>query len=124
MSLLQTVNNANVLPVILTSGNIQGIPVQYDSGNTNGDYGSYDEGGFDNSVGTVHINGADSGLYLAKSYILGTVSNIGQVTISAGNLLNQSNIWYSPGISSITNGIPLVNSTTVQATFLKASRAV
>jgi len=124
MSLLQTVNNANVLPVILTSGNIQGIPVQYDSGNTNGDYGSYDEGGFDNSVGTVHINGTDSGLYLAKSYILGTVSNIGQVTISAGNLLNQSNIWYSPGISSITNGIPLVNSTTVQATFLKASRAV
>jgi hypothetical protein len=93
--------------------------------------------GFDNTVGTVRVtsmiwdrgtNGVpgttiDTGMYIANSYILGKVNSTGQVTITAGNTLSQSNVWYSRGLGAITNGLPLVNSTTFQAEFLKARRA-
>jgi hypothetical protein len=92
--------------------------------------------GFDNTVGTVRVtsmiwdrgtNGVpgstvDTGMYIANSYILGKVNSTGQVTITAGNTLSQSNVWYSRGVGTITNGLPLVNSTTFQAEFLKARR--
>ena len=45
-----------------------------------------------------------------------------QITVTAGSRVTQSNVWYTSGISTPTNGLPLVNSTTVQAEFLKASR--
>lgn len=79
--------------------------------------------GFDNSVGTLHINGEDSGVYLITAEKLGEVDDTGHVTITSGNILSQSNVWYSPGYGTITNGRPLINSTTPQANFLKASRA-
>ena len=106
---------SNVAP--LMSGNT-GIPpwnsaITYTGGGT----------GFDNTVGTVNINGVDSGVYVEDSQILGEVNASGQVTIGAGTMLDQSNVWYSPGPGTITNGLPLINSTTPQATFLKASRA-
>jgi hypothetical protein len=115
---------------MLTSGNT-GIPPW----NTSITYTGGGEG-FDNTVGTVQItpmtwdrgtNGVpgttvDTGVYIFDSYILGKVNSNGQVTITAGNILNQSNVWYSPGSGTITNGLPLVNSTTPQATFLKASK--
>jgi hypothetical protein len=138
MTLLQTVSNVSLIPVILVSGTIQGSPVQYDSGVNPGDVGTYDdhsadpEGinytgggtGFDNIVGSVHVNGNDAAIYVVNSYILGEVNSTGQVTITTGNVLSQSNVWYSPGPGTITNGLPLVNSTTIEANFLKASKVV
>ena len=151
MTVLQTVTDVSLIPVILTSGAIRGAPIQYDSGRTPGDTGAYDHGstdpqydfgpggtppwntvinyagggdGFDNIVGSVYVNGVDTYIYVVDSYILGKVDDAGQVTVTTGNILSQSNVWYSPGVGTITNGLPLVNSTTEQAEFLKASRVV
>ena len=149
MMLLETVTDTKLIPVILLNGNIAGAPVRYDSGTVVGTTGTYDAfstdpeyafgpggippyntaveysgggNGFDNTVGTVHINGVDTGVYITNYYILGKVNNSAQVTINSGTQLTQSNVWYNPGPGYATNGLPLVNSTTPQATFLKASR--
>ena len=149
MTLLETVTNQKLIPVILTAGAIAGAPIQYDSGTVTGTTGTYDAfstdpeyefgpggippydatieyngggDGFDNTVGTVHINGVDTGIYLTNYYILGMVDADAQITVTAGSRVTQSNVWYTSGISTPTNGLPLVNSTTVQAEFLKASR--
>jgi hypothetical protein len=149
MTLLETVTNQKLIPVILTAGAIAGAPIRYDSGIATGTTGTYDAfstdpeyafgpggippynttveyngggDGFDNTVGTVHINGVDTGIYLTNYYILGMVNADAQITVTAGSRVTQSNVWYTPGLGAPTNGLPLVNSTTVQAEFLKASR--
>jgi hypothetical protein len=149
MMLLENITDSKLIPVILISGAIAGAPVRYDSGTVVGTSGTYDAfstdpeyafgpggippyntaveysgggDGFDNTVGTVHVSGVDTGVFVTDSYILGKVNSSAQVTLSTGTRVTQSNVWYTPGIGYATNGLPLVNSTTPQATFLKASR--
>ena len=139
MILLENATDTKLIPVILLNGNITvtGTSGPYDAFSTDPEYAfgpggippynaaiTYTGGGdgFDNTVGTVHVNGADTGVYITNYYILGKVNNSAQVTINSGTQLTQSNVWYNPGLGYATNGLPLVNSTTPQATFLKASR--
>ena len=43
-----------------------------------------------------------------------------EVTIPAGSLIRQGQLWYDIGDSSATNGLGLENSTSTQVNFLKA----
>ena len=149
MILLENVTDTKLIPVILLNGNIAGAPVRYDSGTVTGTSGTYDAfstdpeyafgpggippynaaveysgggDGFDNTVGTVHINGVDAGVFVTNSYILGKVNSSAQVTLSTGTRVTQSNVWYSPGVGTPSNGLPLIDSNTPEAVFLKASR--
>ena len=42
------------------------------------------------------------------------------VIVPAGGLIRQGQVWYNPGLSSVTDGTGIENATTVQANFLKA----
>jgi hypothetical protein len=53
--------------------------------------------------------------------ILGNVSSAGTVTVAADSVVGQSTIWYTPGISTATNGNGLIHSSTIQTAFLLAS---
>jgi hypothetical protein len=149
MTLLETVTDQKLIPIVVTSGNIVGGLSRFDAGTITGTAGTYDAfstdpeynfgpsgtppynatitytgggEGFDTNVGTIHINGVDTGVYVIRYYVLGMVDTNAQIIITAGSRVTQSNVWYSPGTGTPTNGLSLVNSTTEQAKFLKSSR--
>ena len=78
--------------------------------------------GFDNITGYVYINGNSTGALIKNAYLLGLVNAYGNVTVTANSYVQQSNSWYTPGGGYPSTGTGLINSTTVQAQFLKASR--
>jgi hypothetical protein len=78
--------------------------------------------GFDQTSDPIYINGNITNSYVINSAQLGTVDSNGEVTIAAGTTLVTGNIWYNRGITTATDGTGLLNSTTAQAEFLKASR--
>jgi hypothetical protein len=122
MRLLQTVANVRVVPVIITSGSVSGLPDLFDSGVNTGDPGTYDNLNFDNTAGKVSVNGTSANVYIISAYTLGSVSGSGNVTMPAGTDLHYGNVWYSPGVGTPSNDLGLINSTTEQANFLKASK--
>ena len=120
MKVLETVSNVKTVPVLLVGGTIEGLPDLFD-GNVNGPVG-FDSQGFDNTVGTIFVNNYQTPSYITSSYVLGTVTGSGFANVAADTRLLQGNIWYNPGVGYATDGTGLVNSTTVQAQFLKASK--
>jgi len=120
MKVLETVSNVKTIPVLLVNGTIEGLPELFD-GNVNGPVG-FDEQGFDNTVGSIFVNDSQTPAYVTSSYVLGTVTQSGFANVSADTRLLQGNIWYNPGVGYATDGTGIVNSTTVQAEFLKASK--
>jgi hypothetical protein len=77
--------------------------------------------GFDNVASVAYINDVATTTYMLALNRLGKVDGTGSITVPAGTALTHSNIWYSAGLLTITNGQTLKNSTTAQANFLKAS---
>ncbi|CAB5214324.1 hypothetical protein UFOVP190_56 [uncultured Caudovirales phage] len=120
MRVLETVSNVKSIPVLLVSGSIEGLPELFD-GNVNGNVG-FDSQGFDNTVGTIFVNDTQTIAYITSDYILGTVNAGGFANVYTDTRLLQGNIWYNPGVGYATDGTGIVNSTTVQAEFLKASK--
>ena len=110
-------NNSNVV-VQLLSGNIQGLPDEYD--NPLG----FDIAEFDNVAGAIYVNGVPTTAYAVRLSVLGLVNGIGQASVPVNTKVQQSNVWYSPGAGTITNGLGLSNSTTEQANFLKSSPGI
>lgn len=53
--------------------------------------------------------------------VVGTVSSTGTVTIPANTVVTQSNIWYSHGAGTATDGTGLANSKTIESVFLLSS---
>ena len=78
--------------------------------------------GFDQTSDPIYINGNITNSYVIDSDQLGTVDSYGKVTVTAGTTLVSGNVWYNRGITTATDGTGLLNSTTAQAEFLKASR--
>jgi hypothetical protein len=120
MKVLETVSNVKTIPVLLVNGTIEGLPDLFD-GNVNGTVG-FDQQGFDNTVGSIFVNDSQTPAYVTSSYVLGTVTRSGFANVSADTRLLQGNIWYNPGVGYATDGAGIVNSTTVQAEFLKARK--
>ena len=77
--------------------------------------------GFDETPGPVYVNGINANCYILNTYILGKVTTTGTYTLNSNSVIKTGNVWYSPGINEPSNGQGLINSTTVQAEFLKAS---
>jgi hypothetical protein len=131
MRALETVANTSVIPVIILSGTVAGAPVLFDNPafDLNGDdIGHASGSGFDNTVSSVHVNDVNTGAYVSSIYMLGNpnnspslISNVGTISVSTGTTVGRSNVWYSPGLGTPSNGTGIINSTTAQATFLKAS---
>ena len=131
MRVLETVANATVIPVIVLSGTVQGVPVLFDNPgfDENGDDIGHTVGaGFDNVVSSVYVNGINTNVYVSNIYILGNpenlptlISNVGTIPVSSGTVVGQGNVWYTPGSATPSDGNGLINSTTPQAEFLKAS---
>ena len=131
MRVLETVANTTVIPVIVLSGTVQGVPVLFDNPgfDENGDDIGHTVGaGFDNVVSSVYVNGINTNVYVSNIYILGNpenlptlISNVGTIPVSSGTVVGQGNVWYTPGSATPSAGNGLINSTTPQAEFLKAS---
>ena len=115
MRVLETVSTTKLIPVIIIDGGITGLPEVFDS-----ELG-FDVEGFDNSVNPLFINGNITSSYIVNAYRLGDVNDSGQITVQSGTRLITGNIWYNSGVTTPSDGLGLFNSTTVQATFLKAS---
>ena len=126
MRVLETVSNVTTIPVIILNGQISGIPEPFDNPlgfDYEGDDNYHTSGiGFDNVTGYVYINGNSTGALIKNAYLLGLVNAYGNVTVTANSYVQQSNSWYTPGGGYPSTGTGLINSTTVQAQFLKASR--
>lgn len=107
-----TVANLRILGNVVNSSNVAATLI---SGNLSGTAS--------NTTAIVnHVTGATTST--SPSVLLynplGQVNSSGNITISANTVVTQSNIWYG-NISSYFYGNTLSNSTTYQATFLKAS---
>jgi len=77
--------------------------------------------GFDSGITGLYINGnLVPDCYTVSAYILGKVNNQGQITVPAGTTLTTGLSWYSPGISTPSDGRGLINSYTLPATFLQS----
>ena len=116
MRLLENVNNSNRFAVVTTSGQLAGLPEVFD------DVLGFDVLQFDDTVSTISINGGRTVAYVNYSYILGEVTVTGTYTLGSGNTVQTGHAWYTPGAGQPSNGQGLINSTTDQAAFLKASR--
>ena len=103
LRLLETVTTASNLAVIQISGNIF-------AGNTNAI----------SVIDRVTGNATTTTANVTTASILGQVSSNGNVTILANTRVIKSNIWYG-NIDAYFYGDTLNNSTTTEATFLKAS---
>ena len=101
--LLETVTTASNLAVIQISGNIF-------TGNSNA------ISIIDRTTGNTTATMAN----VTTASILGQVNSAGNVTILANTYVTKSNIWYG-NIDAYFYGDTLNNSTTTEATFLKAS---
>jgi hypothetical protein len=78
--------------------------------------------GFDNTTGTIFVNDEPTAIYVDHVYKLGAVSNEGVVDVPPNTTVFRTQSWYNPGAGAATDGQGLINSTTKQAEFLKASR--
>jgi hypothetical protein len=116
MRLLENVNNTNHFAAIVTSGALAGLPEVFDEAL------GFDVLQFDDTVSTISINGGPTVAYVNYSYILGEVTITGTYTLGSGNTVQTGHAWYTPGAGVPSNGQGLINSNTVQANFLKASR--
>jgi hypothetical protein len=103
LRLLETVTTTSNLAVIQISGNIF-------TGNANSI----------SVIDRVTGNATTTTANLASASILGQVSSTGNVTISANAYVIKSTIWHG-NIDAYFYGDTLNNSTTTEATFLKAS---
>jgi hypothetical protein len=103
LRLLETVTTASTLAVIRISGNIF-------TGNSN----------TITVVDRVTGNAVATTTTVNTAVILGQVNNMGNVEILANTLVTKSQIWYG-NLGYSFYGDTLNNSTTAQATFLKAS---
>lgn len=104
LRVLETVTNASNIAVIKVSGNVTS-----NTGNTV------------SIVNRINGNVTVTKANVRYANVLGEVNNVGNVTISSGAQVTQANVWYSPGIGYPADGTGLVNSTTEEAEFLKAS---
>jgi hypothetical protein len=59
--------------------------------------------------------------FIANTRVLGNILSNGSVILPAATIVSTGNVWYTVGSGYPTNGTGLINSTTDQATFLKAS---
>ncbi len=122
MKVLETVTNADTVPVILTYGHLLGLPEQYDTSL------GYDHLTFSTIASALEISSQGIGnlvvsnSFVLTSYILGMVDAAGQANVAAGTTLKIDNTWYNLGTDTVTDGAGLINSTTIQAEFLKAQR--
>ncbi|CAB4128986.1 hypothetical protein UFOVP112_119 [uncultured Caudovirales phage] len=113
---LETVANTKTVPVVITGGGITGLPDVFD--NPLG----FDIMGFDNTTSQIYINGNITPAYIISGTIIGTVTPSGTVTVSANTVVETANLWYNRGFGVPSDGHGIINSTTSQAEFLKASR--
>jgi len=76
--------------------------------------------GFDSNLSGLYINGnLVPACYTVSAHILGKVNATGQFTVPANTTLSTSGVWYNRGITTPTDGQGLINSHTIQATFLQ-----
>ena len=113
---LQTVANTKIVPVVITGGGIAGLPDVYD--NPLG----FDEMAFDNTTSQIYVNGNITLAYVVSGTIIGKVSPSGTINVLSTTIVETGNVWYNRGSGVPTDGHGIINSTTEQATFLKASR--
>ena len=78
---------------------------------------------FDSVGSPVYINGTLAETYVYTLARLGLVDVGGDVTAPAGTVLQQTQSWYTPGLTTPATGFGLASSTTEQVKFLKASPA-
>lgn len=97
LKVLENVVNSNAIPIITVSG---AITTQTNT--------------------FSHVGTSTSGNIIGNK-ILGNVSSAGTVTVAADSVVGQSTIWYTPGVSTATNGNGLIHSSTIQTAFLLAS---
>ena len=116
LRLLENISNVNHFAAIVTAGALAGLPEVYDS------VLGFDVLQFDNTVSTISINGSNTNSFVNYSYILGKVTINGAYTVGTGNTVQVGHAWYTPGAGVPSNGNGLINSTTDQANFLKASK--
>jgi hypothetical protein len=76
--------------------------------------------GFDSDLTGIYINGnLVPACYTVSARILGKVNATGQITVPANTTLSTSTVWYNRGITTPSDGQGLINSHTIQATFLQ-----
>jgi hypothetical protein len=135
-TMLETVSNVTVIPVSLVSGVVTGLGDVFDSAL------GFDVTGFDNVISPIYIidriTGANvaSGVYVSSPFLVGNppdpvtgltnpnkININGVVYLPPATIVDNGNVWYTPGPSTPSDGTGLINSTTAAATFLKASRS-
>ena len=135
-TMLETVSNVNVIPVSLVSGIVTGLGDVFDSAL------GFDETGFDNVISPIYvidrITGANvaSSIYVSSPFLVGNppdpitgltsrhkINITGTIFLDPHTIVDNGNVWYTPSVSTPSDGTGLINSTTTAATFLKASRS-
>ncbi|HET8688722.1 MAG TPA: hypothetical protein VFM18_19065 [Methanosarcina sp.] len=120
LKVLESVTNTNLLPVIIITGHLLGLPEQYD-------HQPYDHLTFSTISAPLQISALGIGnIVVSNSYVvsgtlLGMLDANGVANVAAGTKLKTDTAWYNLGTSTPSDGAGLVNSTTIQAKFLKDS---
>ena len=98
MILLETVADATVIPVVLTSGTIFGAPIRFDSGKTSAASGTYDHGSTDPeySFGPV------------STWQPNTVLPLGKYTYYSGNSYTVTGNVYGSTFASIAGNVSFI----------------
>ena len=119
VKVLENVTNSTFLPIVIVNGTLTGLPESFDG------IFAFDMSTFDNVGSILYINGIPTNnIYANTIQKIGVIGTTGTVTVPAHTTVEHNQLWYSPGPGTITNGLPLINSTTPQATFLKASPGI